>query len=97
MRIYDGDSNTSPLLENPICGDSLPPNRISSSNHLFIHFESDQSHTGTGFKLEYNATSKCPYKVLVLECGWKTKKKHSEKCDFDIRDSTKFQFACRFS
>ena len=64
LNIYDGASDTSPMLGNPYCGDSLPPSQISSSNHLFFHFHSDHKTTETGFKLEYNATSKSPYKVV---------------------------------
>jgi hypothetical protein len=60
LTIYDGGRNTSPMLGNPYCGNSLPPSQTSSSNQLFFHFQSDQ---GTGFILEYNATSKNPYKV----------------------------------
>ena len=67
LTIYDGGSNTSPMLENPYCGDSLPPSQISSSNELFFHFQSDEGFTGTGFKLEYNATSKNLYKVDFLK------------------------------
>ena len=63
VTIYDGGSNTSPMLGKPYCGDSLPPSQISSSNQLFFHFQSDHMWTGTGFILEYNATSKNPYKV----------------------------------
>ena len=63
LTIFDGGSNTSPMLANPYCGHSLPPSQISSSNHLFIHFHSNQFVTKTGFKLEYNATSKNPYKI----------------------------------
>ena len=63
LIIYDGDSNTSPMLGNPYCGDSLPPSQTSSRNQLFFHFYSDESGTSTGFKLEYIATSKDPYKV----------------------------------
>ena len=62
LKIYDGNSNTSPMLGNPYCGDSLPPSQTSSSNELFFHFYSDFVSTGTGFKLEYIATSKSPYK-----------------------------------
>ena len=58
MRIYDGDSNTSPMLGNPYCGDSLPPSQISSSNHLFFHFHSNYGIAGTGFKIEYYPTRK---------------------------------------
>ena len=69
LSIFDGDSNISPKLDT-YCGNlgnSLPPSQISSSNHLFFHFQSDYIYTGTGFKLEYNATSKITYKVLCVE------------------------------
>jgi hypothetical protein len=65
LTIYDGGSNTSPMLGNPYCGDSLPPSQISSSNYLFIHFLSNNAFTGTGFKLEYNATSKNTCKIHI--------------------------------
>ena len=67
LVIYDGGSNTSPMLGNPYCGDSLPPSQISSSNGLFIHFQSNYMITRTGFKLEYNATSKNPNKIDNFE------------------------------
>ena len=54
--MYDGGSMTSPMI-GEYC-DSLPSSLISSSNRLFIRFYSDFSFTGTGFKLQYNATSK---------------------------------------
>ena len=62
LRIFDGDSNTSPMLYmdhySGYCGDSLPPSQTSSSNKLFFHFYSDERYTGTGFKFEYIAISK---------------------------------------
>ena len=58
LTIYDGGSNTSPMLAKPYCGVTLPPSQLSSSNHLFFHFHSSAVNTGTGFKFEYNATSK---------------------------------------
>ena len=64
LTIYDGGSNTSPMLGNPYCGDSLPPSQITSSNQLLFHFHSDEEYTATGFKLEYNATSKNHYTLL---------------------------------
>ena len=63
LRIFDGDSNTSPMLGNPYCGDSLPPSQTSSSNTLFIYFYSNYQNSATGFKLEYNATSKNLYNI----------------------------------
>ena len=65
LRIYDGDSNTSPMLGSYV-GDSMPPSQISSSNQLFFHFHSDSEGTATGFKLEYNVTSKNTYKVHIM-------------------------------
>ena len=64
LTIHDGVSNASPMFGNPHCGDTLPQSNISSSNHLLILFHSDHLYTGTGFKLEYSATSKNPYKVF---------------------------------
>ena len=69
LSIYDGDSDTSPMLGNPYCGDSLPPSRISSSNHLFFRFISDFYGTATGFRLEYNATSKRQESIQSRFCG----------------------------
>ena len=53
MKLYDGDSSASSLIEK-YCGTSLPPNFISSTNKAFIHFNSDKYHTTrTGFELDY--------------------------------------------
>ena len=69
LSIYDGDSDTSPILGNPYCGNSLPPSQISSSNHLFFRFISDFYGTATGFRLEYNATSKRQESIQSRFCG----------------------------
>ena len=70
LTIYDGGSNTSPIVGDPYCGDSLPPNQISSSNRVFIHFHSNHFGTATGFKLEYNATSKNHCTLFRSEYEW---------------------------
>lgn len=36
-----------------VCGSSLPPPYISSQDHIWIHFHSDDSLTGKGFRLSY--------------------------------------------
>ena len=57
MKLYDGDSSASSLIEK-YCGTSLPPNFISSTNKAFIHFHSDKYYqTKTGFELEYRVIS----------------------------------------
>ena len=63
LEIYDGDLSTPFMYLGSYCGDSLPPSQTSSSNKLYFSFYSDWEGTGTGFKLEYNATSMNPYKV----------------------------------
>ena len=40
------------------CGSSIPPSHLSSSNEMLIHFQSDYSVPGAGFKMEYNPTGK---------------------------------------
>ena len=64
LTIYDGGSMTSPMI-GEYCY-SAPSSKISSSNQLFFHFHSNHWGTATGFKLEYNATSKNHYTLL----GW---------------------------
>ena len=53
LAIYDGDSSASPML-GKYCGSTLPPNLVSSTNKIFIHFHSDVYVTESGFHLEYN-------------------------------------------
>ncbi|CAN9503559.1 unnamed protein product [Ophioblennius macclurei] len=36
-----------------VCGSSLPPPYITSQDHVWIHFHSDDSLTGKGFRLSY--------------------------------------------
>lgn len=36
-----------------VCGSSLPPPFTSSQDHVWIHFHSDESLTGKGFRLSY--------------------------------------------
>ena len=57
VAIYDGASTLSPIL-GKFCGSSIPLNQISGSNEVSIHFKTDGSMTGTGFQLEYSASSK---------------------------------------
>ena len=52
LTLYDGDSNSAPMI-GEYCGNSIPNNQISSTNSVLIHFESDEYATGSGFHLEY--------------------------------------------
>ena len=57
LTIYDGASSTSPMM-GEYCGNSIPPSHVSSSNEVLVHFQSDDSVTYGGFKMEYNPIRK---------------------------------------
>ena len=57
LTIYDGGSNTSPLL-GEFCGDDVPPAQISSGNQIYLHFETNDWDSSSGFRLEYAPHSK---------------------------------------
>lgn len=56
LRIYDGSSASSPLLEE-FSGNSLPPNVTSSSSTLYLQFNSDSSKNRPGFLVNYKGMS----------------------------------------
>ena len=53
--MYDGGSMTSPMI-GEYC-DSTPPDIITMSNKIFVHFETDHIFFDIGFKLMYNPKS----------------------------------------
>ena len=56
LTLYDGDSNSAPMI-GEYCGNSIPNNQISSTNSVLIHFESDVYVTEPGFQIEYHQYS----------------------------------------
>ncbi|XP_070174236.1 cubilin-like [Littorina saxatilis] len=57
VQIFDGSSNSFPLLTSPLCGSSLPPVLLSTSNSLWIEFHSDGTTdpSSTGFVATYTS------------------------------------------
>ena len=55
LTMYDGGSITSPMI-GEYC-DSTPPDIITTSNEIFVHFLTSPYWTDIGFKLMYNPTS----------------------------------------
>lgn len=55
MAVYDGQNSFAPLL-GKFCGDVLPPNLLSSTNHMFIVFRTDASVSGIGWRATYSET-----------------------------------------
>ena len=62
LTIYDGDSTSNSIL-GTYCGNTIPPNRMSSGNEILIHFETDGSATYTGFQLEHQQVG-----MLEFDC-----------------------------
>ena len=53
LTLYDGDSNSAPII-GEYCGNSIPNNQISSTNSVLIHFLSDgYDENNSGFQLQY--------------------------------------------
>ena len=84
LRVYDGNSSSSPLL-GTYSGSSLPPSLTSSGSSLYLRFTSDGSITRSGFELNYtsctfpkptlaySSTSYCNSDILlatVIESGY---------------------------
>ena len=55
LTMYDGGSMTSPMI-GEYC-DSTPPDIITPSNEIFVHFLTSPHYTDIGFKMIYNPTS----------------------------------------
>ncbi len=53
--MYDGGSMTSAII-GKYC-DSTPPDVITTSNEIFVHFETNGGNTDVGFKMTYAPTS----------------------------------------
>lgn len=51
-----------------VCGSSLPPPYLSTQDHVWIHFHSDDSLTGKGFRLSYVTGEAAP--APVCSSSW---------------------------
>ena len=67
------------------CGSTLPPNLVSSTNSIFIHFKSDGSATGNGFHLEYNNLN-CDAPIELIGNGVCNDEANNEECIYDGGD-----------
>lgn len=55
LQIYDGKDNTAHVLGAFTGSSMLGLTLISTSNHLWLEFYSDEESTGEGFKLVYSS------------------------------------------
>ena len=64
LSIYDGGSIESPMFGR-YCGDSIPTDKVSTTNQIFIHFKTNEFVTLPGFQLEYRESSKFVCVMIV--------------------------------
>uniref|UniRef100_A0A3Q3W0B5 Cubilin n=1 Tax=Mola mola TaxID=94237 RepID=A0A3Q3W0B5_MOLML len=69
LEVRNGPDSSSPLLGERICGTSPPSLLQTTDNHLFIHFVSDGSNEGAGFKLTFEAHSQACGGFIGLNDG----------------------------
>lgn len=56
-QLRNGPDGSAPALGDRLCGSSVPSVLQTTDNHLFIHFASDATIEGSGFKLTFEAHS----------------------------------------
>uniref|UniRef100_A0A803T9B4 CUB and Sushi multiple domains 3 n=1 Tax=Anolis carolinensis TaxID=28377 RepID=A0A803T9B4_ANOCA len=59
LDFYDGSDNNAPRLGS-YSGTTIPPLLNSTSNNLYLNFQSDISVSAAGFHLEYTGLDSCP-------------------------------------
>ena len=52
MKIYDGETSSSPTIGGKLCGTNVPERFLSSSNALKIQFRSDDNEVKGGYRLK---------------------------------------------
>ena len=58
MEVREGGDEESPLVGR-YCGNTLPPSYVSQGNKVLVHFRSDWSQAGLGFKAKYELGKTC--------------------------------------
>lgn len=65
LKVRNGPDASSPPLGPRLCGSSPPSLLQATDNHLFVHFVSDASNEGSGFRLTFEAHSQGSYTQLL--------------------------------
>ena len=53
LEVHEGRNEETPLVGR-YCGNSLPPDYVSSGNEVYIRFKTDHSVSGRGFRIQYD-------------------------------------------
>ncbi|XP_056290732.1 cubilin [Pseudoliparis swirei] len=69
LELRNGPDGSAPALGDRLCGSSVPSVLQTTDNHLFIHFASDATIEGSGFKLTFEAHSQACGGFIELNDG----------------------------
>lgn len=64
IKIYNGNSKSSPVLLDKYCGKGPLPSLVASGSTMLVEFASDESITATGFRASYNRGMNTPLQSL---------------------------------
>lgn len=64
IKIYNGNSKSSPVLLDKYCGKGPLPSLVASGSTMLVEFASDESITATGFRASYNRGMNTPSQSL---------------------------------
>lgn len=89
LKVRNGPDASSPLLGTRLCGSSPPPLLQTTDNHLFVHFVSDASNEGNGFRLTFEAhsqgTARSPPSIGLLVSGQQTSSNIQQHDELDAK------------
>ncbi|KAK7488140.1 hypothetical protein BaRGS_00020582 [Batillaria attramentaria] len=105
LQVYDGDSESAPVLGGPYCGSTRPPPLFSTQNVLMISFHTDNksSYSSEGFKIYYTAIEKACNKTIQDEKGVITSPGYSDTyptnwdCTYVIQQDARFIVRLEFA
>lgn len=86
LKVRNGPDASSPLLGTRLCGSSPPSLLQTTDNHLFVHFVSDASNEGNGFRLTFEAHSQGTSMFSIHERDHERSHFQSSFCVFQTYD-----------
>nr|CAB3234570.1 cubilin-like [Phallusia mammillata] len=70
VQIFDGNSESSPVLHSRLCGSNIPRDFVSTGNSMTVVFKSTEDSFGEkGFAATYSAKSGSEKQCVINECG----------------------------
>ncbi|XP_041416853.1 embryonic protein UVS.2-like isoform X1 [Xenopus laevis] len=101
LKVYDGDSRSSPVLLDRACGTGKLPPLVSSGNTILVEFVSDASGLGMGFKASYSTVtgggSYLTDNGVITSPGYPSNYPNSMDCIYNIVAPTGYKISLAFT